>query len=88
MAPGDEVLMAYKKEAYNVKKVDHDLNERQKLKTYVTQAPRLPNWTQTHGGPMYMAVGEHFLLNTTSYQSLSDTDANNINGTTSTQTIY
>jgi len=28
MAPGDEVLMAYKKEAYNVKKVDHDLNER------------------------------------------------------------
>ena len=29
-----------------------------------------------------MAVGEHFLLNTTSYQSLSDTDANSNNGTT------
>lgn len=45
MVPGSEVLMAYKKEAYNVQKVDAELTDRQRLKTVVTQAPRLPNWT-------------------------------------------
>lgn len=59
MVPGSEVLTAYKKETYSVKKVDHDLHEKDKLKTFVSQSPRLPNWTKTHGGPMYMAVGEH-----------------------------
>jgi len=29
------------------------------LKTYVAHAPKLPNWNHTHGGPVYMAVGEH-----------------------------
>lgn len=60
MVPGSEVLMAYKKESYNIYKVDAELSDKQKLKTVVTQSPRLPNWTKTHGGPLYMGVGEHF----------------------------
>lgn len=78
MVPGSEVLMAYKKEAYNVNKVDAALTDKQKLRTIVTKSPRLPNWTHTHGGPMYMGVGEHFQINRTSYASLAD---ENVNGT-------
>ena len=40
---GTEVLSAYIKETFNVKKVDADLHEGQKLKVYTARAPRLPN---------------------------------------------
>jgi hypothetical protein len=41
MVDGSEILQAYKKEAYNVEKVDFELAEGQKVKTYVDKAPRL-----------------------------------------------
>jgi hypothetical protein len=52
--------MAYKKETSNTKKIDSDVKDRAKLKSYISQSPRLPNWSKTHGGPMYMAAGENF----------------------------
>ena len=72
---GSENLYAYKKEASNVKKVDQDVKDRARLKSYVSQSPRLPNWTKTHGGPMYMAAGENFLINRTVYQTSEDDQA-------------
>jgi hypothetical protein len=65
MVDGSEVLQAYKKEAYNVDKYDFELTDSQKLKTYVDKAPRLANHNKTHGGPVYMSVGEEFVLNVT-----------------------
>lgn len=57
---GSENLIAYKKENSNTKKIDSEVKDRAKLKSYISQSPRLPNWTKTHGGPMYMAAGENF----------------------------
>jgi hypothetical protein len=45
MVEGSEILQAYKKEAYNVEKKDFELNDGDKLKTYIGYAPKLPNWT-------------------------------------------
>src|SRR5690606_16580598 len=59
MVSGSEVLVAYKREAHDIEKVDFELFESQKLRTYVAVAPKLPNWNSTHGGPLYMGVGEH-----------------------------
>lgn len=67
MPAGNEILLAYKKEAYNIEKKDYELTEGQRLKTYVAHAPKLSNWNATHGGPIYMAVGEHLQVNTTNY---------------------
>lgn len=58
LVQGAENLQAYKKEAFSIKKVDADLKGGDRLKSYVTQSPRVA--VQTHGGPVYMAVGEHF----------------------------
>lgn len=63
MVSGSEVLLAYKKEAYNVKKVDEELTDNTRLKTYVIKSPKLSNWNKTHGGPLYLAVGEHTFIN-------------------------
>jgi hypothetical protein len=57
MMDGAEGLVAYQKEAYTVEKRDFALTEGQRLRSYVAQAPHLPNWNKTHGGPLYMAVG-------------------------------
>lgn len=63
MVQGSDILMAYKKESYNSRIVDAPIKDRTRLRTYVTQSPRLPNWSKTHGGPMYMSMGEHFQIN-------------------------
>lgn len=57
MVDGSEVLKAYKKEAYNIEKKDYELNEGDRLKTWVAHAPKLSNWNRTHGGPIYLSVG-------------------------------
>ncbi len=67
MVPGSEILLAYKKEASSVEKKDYELVEGNKLKTYVAQAPKLPNWNRTNGGPVYLGVGGHIILNVTNY---------------------
>ena len=36
MVPGSEVLSAYRKETYNVKKVDAEIHERDRLKSYIS----------------------------------------------------
>ena len=64
MVPGSEILIGYKKEAYNIEKKDSEIQEAQRLKTWVSHSPRLPNGAETHGGPVYMSVGEHFTVNT------------------------
>ena len=89
MVQGSEVLMAYKKEAYNVEKKDYELVEGQKLKTYVAHSPKLQNWNTTHGGPIYMAVGEHQFVNVTNYTYEEAEDGTRKNLTLiSTQTLY
>lgn len=57
MVPGSEVLAAYKRETFGIKKVDYPLEDGDKLKTYNDRSPKLPNWNATHGGPIYMSVG-------------------------------
>jgi len=74
MVFGSEILQAYKKEAFNVEKKDFELTEGQRLKTYVAHAPKLANWNRTHGGPIYMSVGEHLIVNTTNYTFLEHED--------------
>ena len=69
---GTEVLSAYIKETFNVKKVDTEIHEGSKLKTYMAKAPRLPNHDSTNGGPMYMSVGELITLNKTVYKEVID----------------
>lgn len=65
MVEGSEVLQAYKKEAYNIEKKDFELNDGDKLKTYVAKSPKLVNHNHTHGGPIYMSVGSIFTFNFT-----------------------
>jgi hypothetical protein len=84
MVEGSEILRAYKKEAYNVEKKDYELTDGDKLKTYEGHAPKLPNWTKTHGGPIYLAVGEHLTLNVTNYMYTEDV----VNVTYYNKTLY
>jgi len=79
MVFGSEILQAYKKEAYNVEKKDYELTEGQHLKTYVAHSPKLVNWNRTHGGPIYMAVGENQIVNTTNYTFLENDDGTTTN---------
>lgn len=72
MMEGSEILTAYKKEAYNVEKKDYSLTDGDKLKSYTGHAPKLPNWNATHGGPIYMSVGEHLNLNISNYTYADD----------------
>ena len=72
MEEGTEVLSAYVKETFNVKKVDVELHEGAKLKTYTTKSSRLPNHDQTNGGPLYMSVGEQITINKTVYKEVTD----------------
>lgn len=90
LPPGNEVLLAYKKEAYNVEKKDFELYEGQKLKNYVVaHAPKLSNWNATHGGPIYLSVGEHLVVNATNYSYEINEDGSQTNVTTiETHTIY
>lgn len=67
MVEGSEILPAYKKEAFSIEKKDYELAEGDKLKTYVSHAPRPNNWNATHGGPIYLSVGEHLVLNVSNY---------------------
>ena len=62
MVEGSEILTAYKKEAYTIEKKDASLTDGDKLKVYSAHAPKLPNWNATHGGPIYLSVGEHFSI--------------------------
>jgi hypothetical protein len=89
MVFGSEILTAYKKEAFNVDKKDYELTEGQKLKTYIAKSPKLPNWNRTHGGPIYMSVGEHLTVNTTNYTFIEKDDGTSENVTKiANQTLY
>jgi len=48
-----------------IAKKDFDIKETTKLKTYVASSPKLTNWNRTHGGPIYISVGEQIFLNIT-----------------------
>ena len=76
MLPGSEVLLAFKKETYNFMIKNHNVTEGQKLKITTGHAPHLPNWNATHGGPIYVAVGEHLQVNVTNF-TIPDADAEN-----------
>ena len=69
---GTEVLSGYIKEAYNIKKIDTEIQDGQHLKVYTAKAPRLPNADATNGGPMYMTVGEQISINKTVYKEVTD----------------
>jgi hypothetical protein len=58
VAEGSDAVVAYKNEAFNYEKVDYELKEGERLKTYLAHAPKLGHWTETHGGPVYVNVGE------------------------------
>ena len=66
------MLSAYIKETFNVKKVDAELQDGQRMKTYNARAPRLPNADSTNGGPLYMSVGEEISINKTVYKEVTD----------------
>jgi hypothetical protein len=72
LAEGVEELAAYAKETFNIKKVDSEIKEHQRLKQYNMEAPRLPNGNKTNGGPMYMSVGEEIAINKTVYREFVD----------------
>ena len=55
------------------------------MKTYVAHSPKLINWNKTHGGPVYLSVGQHLVLNVTNYTvALDDASAVTVNGTNGT----
>lgn len=62
VAEGSDAIMAYKNEAYNVEKFDFELHEGDSLKTYMAHAPKLNHSAETHGGPVYINVGETLKL--------------------------
>lgn len=80
--------MGYKKEAYNIEKKDYELTDGQRLKSYVAHSPKLPNWNKTHGGPIYMGVGEHMIINTTQFNFTVTEEGTKTNLTYVNQTIY
>ena len=65
------------------------MTESQKLKTTTGHAPYLPNWSATHGGTIYVAVGEYLQVNVTNF-TIPDANAENATVTSSVyqQTIY
>ncbi len=65
MVEGSEVLMAYKKEAFSIEKVDSPIEESFTLRTIVAPSPKLENDNVTQGGPIYISMGEKLLLNMT-----------------------
>ena len=87
MVAGSEILSAYKKEAYSVKKADEELTDNTRLKTYVIKSPKLSNWNMTHGGPLYMAVGEHSTINTT-VTNFTFGDDSNVSASVVNSTYY
>ena len=89
MIEGSEILTAYKKEAYNIEKKDFVLNDGDKLKAYSAHAPKLPNFNATHGGPVYLSVGEHLTLNISNYTYADDYSSSGLfNVSYYNQTIY
>ncbi len=63
---GEESIIAYQKEAYEFDKKDVPMTEGTKLRSYLGVAPPLVecnNNTLTHGGPVYMSVGQNMTLN-------------------------
>lgn len=46
-------------------KVKYELREGKTYKTIISEAPQLSNWFKTHGGPIYLELGENNFLNTT-----------------------
>lgn len=77
MLPGSEILLAYKKETYTSMIRNFDLTDGQKLKVQTAHSPKLPNWNATHGGPIYLAVGEHLIMNVTNQTMEEDTETTN-----------
>jgi hypothetical protein len=73
MVSGSEILRAYKSEAFSVEKRDTEIAESTSLKAYPTKSPKLPNWNSTHGGPIYMSVGQAVLLNITNISAETGT---------------
>ena len=89
MVSGSEVLSAYKKEAYNFKKVDEELTDNTRLKTYVLNSPKLSNWNMTHGGPLYLGVGQNFPINqTVTNFTFNDDGSKNITTSVVNSTYY
>ena len=50
MVSGSEILSAYRKEAFNIEKRDIELTDGNRLKTFVSHAPKLSNSNRTNGG--------------------------------------
>lgn len=50
----------------------------------MAHAPKLTNWNRTHGGPIYLSVGEHLVLNATNYTYSEDI----VNVTHYNKTLY
>lgn len=69
MVDGSDVLLAYKKEAADIEKVDAPIGEGVTLRTYISKAPVRDHWTKTHGGPIYMSVGEELKFNVTNHSA-------------------
>jgi hypothetical protein len=70
---GSEILSAYQKETSNIKKVDTEIRDRQRIRQYSSaRAPALPNKNRTNGGPIYMSVGEEVVMNKTVYKEVID----------------
>jgi hypothetical protein len=65
MVEGSQILQAYQNEASTIDKYDVELTNGDKLKSHVGHAPKLFNWNRTHGGPIYLSVGQHRVFNTT-----------------------
>jgi hypothetical protein len=82
MVSGSEVLMAYRKEAFYIEKRDYEINDTTKLNTWVATSPKLPNWNATHGGPVYLSVGENIIINTTYFNATAFNDDDNTTSAT------
>ena len=65
MVNGSEILSAYDKETFNVEKRDEELVDYDRLKTYPGCTPPLDHKEYTQGGPLYVSVGQHHVMNMT-----------------------
>lgn len=77
MVEGSQILQAYQNEASTIDKYDVELTNGDKLKSHVGHAPKLFNWNRTHGGPIYLSVGQHRVFNTTN-NTLNDEGGYNV----------
>lgn len=51
------------------------------MKIQTGHSPSLLNWNETHGGPIYLSVGEHLSVNVTNYTEVENEDGTKTNKT-------